>query len=442
MEVRLHPYEGDRLTSLQSYEVMGTAGDASLDAITRLAATVCHTSIALVNLVDQDTFWCLSAYGMQPIAGPRSDAVCSDVVAAQAPLAVPDLSGVSRYAGLPFVTSEPALRSYAGVPLVGRDGLPVGTLCVLDATPRTFQPRQLQALSDLAQQVMTSLELRRCDTSNGLAAADIVPEARQPVALRRALDGNEFVPYFQPVVDMRDRRVLGLEALIRWEHPKHGLLAPAAFLPGLEHSSLLQWTGFAVLEAACGLLVDLEDRGIELTGGVAINVSGRQLTRPGLAERVLERLDAYRLPCSALTVELTETAEVSDVRLVHGELTMLREAGVKVVADDFGVGWSNLVRLLQLPLSGIKIDRQLVTGMIGDRVRDHMVASAVMLGATMGLDVIAEGVETELVRHRLLALGCQQGQGWLFSRAVPAAAVPGLLSGQNRLARLLQRVPS
>lgn len=428
MDVRLHAQERDRLVSLLSYSALDTAPSGSFDALTRLAATVCAAPTSMISLIDRDRQWFLSRHGLDVTEMARSQSLCSDAVATEATLVVPDLTSVDRYAGLDMVTGPLGVRAYAGVPLIGRDGLPLGTLCVMDTTTRDFDPRQLGALTDLAGQVVTALELRRNDVTNGLAAPKLVPEATQPRRLRRALDDHEFVPHYQPLVDMRTGAVTGLEALVRWAHPTRGLLTPETFLAGLETGSLVAWAGRDMMEAACGLLVDLQGRGVALPDGVAINITGRQLTTPGLVAEFLTILARHGLPGSALTAEITETAEVSDFTVARGELQLLRDAGVRVVADDFGVGWSNLTRLLQLPLSGLKIDKALVTGMIGDPVRDHMVASAISLAAAMGIDVIAEGVETEAVRERLLALGCHRGQGWLFSRAVPADDLPDLLA--------------
>lgn len=424
MDVRRHPHEADRLASLASYRVLDAEPGDAFDALTRLAARICQAPTSLISLVDADRQWFLGRHGTDATQTPRSDSVCSDVVAAADPLVVGDLTSTPRYAEL---AAHSGLAAYAGVPLIGRDGLPLGALCVLDSTPRTFTPGQLSALSDLAAQAVTALELRRYDATNGLDSGALVAEARLPGALRAALDNGEFVPHFQPVVDMRDGTVRGLEALVRWAHPTRGLLTPDAFLPGLETGTLLNANGREMLEAACILMVELQARGLAPARGVAINISGRQLTHTGVARAALARLARHGLPGSALTAEITETAEVTDVVLARGELQALLDAGVHVVADDFGVGWSNLTRLLQLPLDGLKIDRDLVTGMVGDPVREHMVASAIALGAAMGLDVVAEGVETEAVRDRLLELGCYDGQGWLYSKAVPAAEIPDLL---------------
>lgn len=434
MDVRHHPHEPDRLTSLASYQLLDSEPDERFDALTRLAAAVCRTPISMITLVDADREWLLSRHGTAVAAGPRSESISSDVVAAGIPFIMPDLRRTARYAGLAAVADEPGYRAYAAVPLVGRDGLPIGTLSVVDTTPRVFTEPELGALHDLARQTVSVLELQRCDANSGLHSDVLVAEATQPVVLRRALDAGEFVPYFQPLVDMRDGSIRGLEALIRWHHPTRGVLAPSAFLPGLEAGRLGAWASGAVLERSCGLITDLHARGIDLPDGVAINISGDRLTIPGLSDRILARLARHRIPGTAVTVEITETAEIHDVEIARRELLALRAGGVRAVADDFGVGWSNLVRLLQLPLAGLKVDRELVTGVLGDPLRNHMITSTLSLAAAAGLSVIAEGVETAAVRDRLLELGCHYGQGWLFGRPVPADQIFALLTDKARIA--------
>ncbi len=434
MDVRLHEHEADRVASLHSYGVLDVGRDPAFDALTRTAARLCSAPHAQISLVDRDRQWLLSAYGFPADERRREDSICSDVVAAGAPVAFADLAAVDRYAGLPGIGGPDGARAYAAVPLTGRDGLPLGALCVHDTRPRDFGPDDLAALQDVAQQVTTALELRRLDVAAGLTSPRLVPEVRRPQALRRAIDDGELLPHFQPLVDLHDGTVTGLEALVRWQHPVHGLLTPASFLPGLEAGTLSAWTTRAVLAESLRVVADLRARGLALPDGVGVNLSGQQFHRPGLARQVLGLLDAHGLPGSALTLEITETTEITDVEVAREELETLRRAGVHVAADDFGVGWSNLVRLLRLPLTGLKIDRELVTGLVGDPVREHMVASAVALGATMGLTVLAEGVETEEVRARLLELGCRRGQGWLFGAALPAADLPARLRQTPRAA--------
>lgn len=423
MQVRRHPHEDDRLSSLRSYKILDTAPDEAFDALTRLAARVLQAPVAVLSLTDAHRQWFLSRYGIDETEMPLSEAVCSDTGLGVTPVMIADLRTVPRYADLSWVSGPRAYRAYAGVPLIGRDGLPLGSLCVVDTAVRCFGPAELAVLQDLAEQAVSLLELRRSDEARGLSSPELVPEARQPLALRHALDNDEFVPHFQPIVDLRTSRVIGLEALVRWDHPTRGLLPPAAFLPGLDAGSFGSWTHRVVVEAACRLAVDLRARGVELEDGIAVNVSARDLTRPGLLATILDIVLSYDLPPTALTLEITEGADIGDLADTRSRLLLLRAAGMRVIADDFGVGWSNLVRLLQLPLTGLKIDRELVTGMIGDPVRDQMVASAVELASTMGSTVTAEGVETTAVRDRLLELGCIRGQGWLFGRELPAAEI-------------------
>jgi GAF domain-containing protein len=166
-DIRLHPHEAERLASLRSYQIYGAAADDTFDALTRLAARTCYTPISLITLVEQDTQWFLSHHGFSDTGGDRAGSLCGDVVASGKPLVVADLTRVARYASIPLVTGPEGLRSYAGVPLVGRDGLPIGTLCVLDIAPRDFTEDQLRSLHDLAEQVVTALELRRFDLSSG-----------------------------------------------------------------------------------------------------------------------------------------------------------------------------------------------------------------------------------------------------------------------------------
>ena len=428
MDVALHKQETDRLASLHSYKIMDTPPQETLNALTRLAAAICGTPMAKITLVDEDRQWFLSEFGDEETGSPRTESVCSDVVAVGAPLVVNDLGAVGRYAGLKAVAQPKGMRAYAGVPLIGRDGLPLGALCVIDLEPRDFSDVQLTSLADLAAQVVTTLELRRSDAFGGLNSAAVVDDARRPETLRRALDNHEFVAYFQPVIDLRTSRACGLEALLRWEHPTLGVLTPDAFLPGLEVGTLVDVTAREVLAQACAVVIDLRAHGIKLTDGISVNVSGRQLTVPGLADSILQTLADYGLPGTAVRVEITESAEVTDVSIARREVGALRAAGVKAVADDFGVGWSNLTRLLELPISGLKIDRQLIDHLLDDPIRDLMVSSTITLARTMGLSVVAEGVDTRSVADRLVEMGCERAQGWLFSKAVPAADVPALLS--------------
>ena len=430
--VRTHPNEKDRLDSLYSYAILDTEPEPSFDSLTRLAARVCRTPLAGVSLVDSDRQWFKAFVGGEPMNGPREHSLCSDLVADGQLLVVPDASCDPRYASNPQVTASPHIRGYAGAPLMGRDGLPIGGLCVADSKPRRFTAAQLQALTELAAQVVTVLEERRRDQVAGMLEADVAADARDPVRLRRALEQGELIPYFQPIVEVTSGSTYALEALIRWEHPDLGTLLPAAFLPAVEGSALVVPVGRELLDAALRVLRRLRAQQLPLPGGIGVNVSSGQLSRPGLAGDVFDALSRNRLKPEDLALEITETTAFRDPRVALHELTALADAGVRLVLDDFGVGWSNMSRLLQLPVSSLKLDRSLVTRVTTDKRAAFIVQATVTTALELELGVIAEGIEDEQVRRRIAATGCRWAQGWLFSPALPEQTLPRLLRRSGR----------
>lgn len=163
MDVREHRHEADRLASLRSQGLLDSDPDEVLEALTLAAADACGAPISLITLVDADHVWFLSRHGVDQQESPRTESLCSDTVAAGKALVLPDLTRVPRYAGLPSVAAPGGYRAYAGVPLDDRDGLPLGSLCVLDTRPRDFTPDQLAALRDLARAVVAALDERRTE---------------------------------------------------------------------------------------------------------------------------------------------------------------------------------------------------------------------------------------------------------------------------------------
>jgi EAL domain-containing protein (putative c-di-GMP-specific phosphodiesterase class I) len=428
--VRLHPYEKDRLDSLYSYQVLDTASDPAIDALTRLAAQVCDTPFAGVSFIDSHRVWFKSIVGGPAPNVPRDQSFCSDVVAQDALLQLTDMTADPRYATNPFVSGPAGIRSYIGAPLVGRDGLPLGALCVVDQRPRRLTEEQLRTLTSLAAQVVTILEERRRDLSAGMLEARVPAEARHVTRLRRALEAGELVPHYQPLVDIVSGRPHGLEALLRWEHPSLGMLLPSEFLPVIEAGALVVPVGLMVLDSALRELAELRERHLLLAGGMAVNVASGQLSRPGLACEVFDALDRHGVPADQLALEITETTEFTDAAVAVTELTALADAGVRIVLDDYGVGWSNMTRLLQLPVSVLKIDGALIGSALRDPQAAYLIRSAVISAFHLGLDVVAEGVEDEATRRFVSSTGCRWGQGWLFSPALPAPMLPVLLEHQ------------
>jgi EAL domain-containing protein (putative c-di-GMP-specific phosphodiesterase class I) len=430
--VRLHPAEPDRLDSLSSYRILDTPPEPSFDRLVALAARVCDAPLAAVTLVDADRQWFKAAVGLGSVTEtPRAWSFCSDVVAGAAAIVLPNVWKQSRYRDNPMVTGAPGVRAYAGVPLIGRDGLPLGTLCVIDTKPRAFDAQALEGLSILADQVVVLLEARRMDRAAGLLDDSVLAEARESARLRQALDKGELVPHYQPIVDIVTGRTHGLEALLRWEHPTLGTLSPAAFLPLIENSALVIPVGRGLLDMAIAEIAALHRNRHVLPGGMSVNVASEQLARPGLAADVFATLDRHAVPPWQLALEITETTALSDGALACRELSSLADAGVHIVLDDFGVGWSNFSRMLNLPVSAVKIDRSIATAVDRDPRAVAIVGSIVHTAFQLDIDVVAEGVETEETCRRLAALGCRWAQGWLFSAAVPAASLPRLLADRH-----------
>jgi diguanylate cyclase (GGDEF)-like protein len=251
--------------------------------------------------------------------------------------------------------------------------------------------------------------------------------------LRLAIDRREFRVHYQPIVRVEDRRLAGFEALVRWQHPERGLVAPSEFIPLAEETGLVVPLGRLVLEEACRQASEWRGAGGEdLT--VSVNLSVKQFSQPDLVEQVDGALRGSGLPPRLLKLEVTESMVMENTDAAIMLLRRLKALGVHIAIDDFGTGYSSLSYLLRLPADTLKIDRSFVSG-TGDAGRNvSIVRTVVGLAYSLGLDVIAEGVETEEQRALLADLGCPLAQGFLFSPAVDAAAASALVAASGGLA--------
>ncbi|HET9104485.1 MAG TPA: EAL domain-containing protein [Solirubrobacteraceae bacterium] len=252
--------------------------------------------------------------------------------------------------------------------------------------------------------------------------------------LRGAIRDGELVLHYQPEVDLRDGVITAVEALVRWERPGHGTVAPAQFITLAEDSGLIVEMGAWVLGEACRQLAAWRTAGLVGPGfRVAVNVSGRQLSEGVLQDDVADALRDAGLEPSSLCLEITESALVQNLDIALPALQRLKTTGVAIALDDFGVGFSSLSRIRELPaIDVIKIDRSFTAGFPADR-RDAAVVSAVISLATrLGVSVIAEGIETEIQHRALFELGCLTGQGFLFARPLAPDALADLLAAQAR----------
>ncbi len=243
--------------------------------------------------------------------------------------------------------------------------------------------------------------------------------------VRGALERGEFVLHYQPQVDLKTRRMTGVEALVRWQHPEHGLMAPPSFIPLIEPTALVGPFTLQLIDVALRQMAAWRTRSIYPQ--MSVNLSARNLLDPELPAKVAELLQLHAIPAKRLTLEVTESAALVDPERAVAVLAALRERGIEVSVDDFGTGNASIEYLSTLPASEIKIDRSFITGILEDPRADAIVRSTLDLARNLGLTVVAEGIETEAEMEHLTALGCETGQGYFFSRPVPAAELAGQL---------------
>ena len=237
--------------------------------------------------------------------------------------------------------------------------------------------------------------------------------------LRRALEQQELRVYYQPVHDLQTCRLIGVEALVRWEHPLRGLLSPGEFIPIAERTGLIAEIDAWVLEHACWQMVQWQATGVELSF-VAVNISSRLFTRPELFTLVSTVLADTGLDPALLELEVTESTVMDNSQVALEQMHRLRALGLRLAIDDFGTGFSSLLRLKRLPVQKLKIDQGFVAGLPADNDDVAIVRAVIALGQSMGLQVHAEGIEQVEQAQFLLDLDCNLGQGYWFGRPMPA----------------------
>jgi PAS domain S-box-containing protein/diguanylate cyclase (GGDEF)-like protein len=243
--------------------------------------------------------------------------------------------------------------------------------------------------------------------------------------LRGALDRDEFELHYQPIVNLSDREVVGVEALIRWRHPERGLVPPNDFIPVLEDSGLIGAMGGWVVAEALAQAKAWQRRGLELE--MSVNLSFPELASEGITDRLVREAGSAGVDPSSLVVEITETTAMTDPDRIAATLHEIAHAGFRLAIDDFGTGHSSLARLWRLPVTTLKIDRSFTAAMLDDQVAGAMVITVIRLAEGLGIRTIGEGIETEEQLSFLVEQGCALGQGYLFSRALPAADASALL---------------
>jgi diguanylate cyclase (GGDEF)-like protein/PAS domain S-box-containing protein len=237
--------------------------------------------------------------------------------------------------------------------------------------------------------------------------------------LRRALENNEFEVYYQPQVSIDDSRIIGAEALVRWNDPEHGIISPTAFIPAAEESGLIEPLGLWVMEHACRQAAKW-CRDIDPNFCISVNLSSRQLAGGGVFDSVQSILESSGLSAENLELEITESAIMENPERGIQQLEQIRGLGVAIAIDDFGTGYSSLSYLKRLPITRVKIDRSFIKDAHVNRDDEMIVNAIIVMSQSLGLRVIAEGVEHELHLKYLRSSGCNEYQGFYFSKPVPA----------------------
>lgn len=313
--------------------------------------------------------------------------------------------GILNSISQPFFVGEHELFVTASTGLAEFDG-------------RSDEPGDLLRKAEIAMYRAKSQSRNNCCFYSAALEGDVSDRLRLEAELRHALERGEFILYYQPLVEVRDYKIVGLEALLRWRHPQRGLIAPSEFISVLEETKLIVPVGEWIMNEACRFLAALsEDLGRPLR--LAVNVSAEQIRHPGLALSVQRVLATSGLPASALELELTETLLMDHTAAVYDSLAALKELGVAISVDDFGTGYSSLAYLKRFPVTALKIDRSFISDVPGDSDDTAIAGAIIAMARSLGLGVVAEGVESERQARYLRRWPELIVQGYFFAPPLP-----------------------
>jgi EAL domain-containing protein (putative c-di-GMP-specific phosphodiesterase class I) len=435
-------HEAARLAALASTGILDTDPEASYDAITRLAAEYFQADTVLLGFADESRVWIKSYWGEAVRELPRNKSIFEMVHAEDGPVIVPDITQHPHFAGSRLTLRRLDVVSFAGVPVRSVEGKILGVLTIFGRQPRRRMTLdELHMLESLADMAASQLELRRLrraingqgsrQTATSVNIAGIWPSGAD---LRHALDQHQYVLYYQPEVELATRRIVGVEALIRWAHPERGLIPPMDFIPLAEESGLILPIGDWGLGEACRQIQtwcreDSQNSSLR----VCVNLSASQFSREGLADHVEALLRQSGVSSRQLGLEMTESSLIPNIGTAMEVLGSLRRLGVSLLMDDFGTGYSSFNHLHSFPFDVLKIDRSFVSRMTDGEQPLQIVRTIIELARVLGMDVVAEGIETCEQYLLLRQLGCRYGQGFLFARPMPAEAVSHLLQLPGRV---------
>ena len=327
----------------------------------------------------------------------------------------------------PRLLAEKLLEEMAKPVQVGETSLTVGAsigIARLQGTSREL--RWLLRRADLAMYEAKNTGKNRFVEFNEGMEIELGKRAALEAEIRAGIMAGEFVPHFQPIVELATGEVRGFEALARWEHPAKGLLEPSDFLEAAETSGLISEISLSVMQQA---LVAAHDWPAHLK--IAVNMSAVQLKDPLLAQRLLRILMVTAFPARRLELEIPETCVINDREYALANIQSLQAQGIGIVIDDFGTGYASLTHLQALPFDRIKIDHSFVRWLESDKQCDALVQAIATLGKGLSIPLSAEGIESTAIQSKLEALGCADAQGWLFAKALSPAQVDEMFAAAD-----------
>ncbi|MGH7410478.1 MAG: putative bifunctional diguanylate cyclase/phosphodiesterase, partial [Candidatus Methylomirabilis sp.] len=301
------------------------------------------------------------------------------------------------------------------------------------SSPQYHRPDDLLRAADLAMYQAKSKGRARYEVFDPKMNERALERLELGIDLRRAIEHGEFRVYYQPVIALERGRISEVEALVRWEHPRRGLLSPAEFIPLAEETGLIVTIGQWVMEEACRQARVWQVRyPSDPPLVMSVNLSARQFQQPGLVEDVARALSEAGLHPASLKLEITESAVMEDEHSTIATMQKLKALGVKLAIDDFGVGYSSLSYLRQFPVDALKVDRVFIGRLGQDPVDMAIVHAVIAVAKSLNLSVTAEGVETDRQLAHLRDLGCKGGQGYYFAKPLPSDAFSALMAVDPR----------
>lgn len=431
-----------RLAFLASTGILDSAPEACFDAITRLCADYFKADTVLLGFADESRFWIKSYWGEAVGELPRTNSIFDMVLAEDGPVVVPDISNHPQLAGKRRSLKRLDVVSFASAPVRSHEGVILGALTIYGCQPRRVMALvELRMLESMAEMVASQLELRRLRKAfDGQkvrplrAAKNVAGIWPRKSDLRRALEQHQFVLHYQPEVELSTRRIVGFEALIRWAHPERGLVPPMDFIPLAEQCGLILPIGDWGLAETCNQIkMWCQEDPSYSSLRVCVNLSARQFSREGLTDHVEALLRHSGISSRQLGLEMTESSLITNMSTALEVLSSLRRLGISLLMDDFGTGYSSLNYLHSFPFDVLKIDRSFVDRMTDGDQPLQIVRTIIELARVLGMDVVAEGIETREQYRLLRQLGCRYGQGFLFARPMAAEDASQLLRLPGRI---------